>query len=91
MNQPARLPSRSLVTIENREKISITGIKQVDSFDESEISAHLENCAVSVYGQGLHISRLDLDNGILVVDGFITGVEYSDLQAHQGILSRLFK
>lgn len=91
MNQPTRMPARSLVNIENREKISITGIKQVDSFDESEVSAHLENASVSVYGQGLHISRLDLDNGILVIDGFITGVEYSDINHKGGLFERLFK
>lgn len=91
MNQPTRIPARSHVAIENREKISITGIKQVDSFDESEVSARFENSSVSVFGQGLHISRLDLDNGILVIDGFITGIEYSENQSHQGILSRLFK
>ena len=91
INQPTRLPARSLVNIENREKISITGIKQVDSFDESEVSALLENASVSVYGQGLHISRLDLDNGILVIDGFITGVEYSDISHKGGLFERLFK
>ena len=91
MNQPTRLPARSLVNIENREKISITGIKQVDSFDETEVSALLENASVSVYGQGLHISRLDLDNGILVIDGFITGVEYSDISHKSGLFERLFK
>ncbi len=91
MNRDTRIPARSLVTMENREKISITGVKQVDSFDESEVSARLENSGISVYGQGLHISRLDLDNGILVVDGFISGVEYSDTEKGQGFLSRLFK
>ncbi len=91
MNQPTRLPARSLVTIENREKISVTGIKQVDSFDETEVCARLENSTVAIYGQGLHISRLDLDNGILVVDGFITGVEYSDTNAKSGLFERLFK
>ena len=91
INQPTRLPARSLVNIENREKISITGIKQGDSFDESEVSALLENASVSVYGQGLHISRLDLDNGILVIDGFITGVEYSDISHKGGLFERLFK
>ena len=91
MNQPSKIPARSLITVENREKISIAGVKQVDSFDESEVSARLDNSGISVYGQGLHISRLDLDNGILVVDGFISGVEYSDTDSRQGIFARIFK
>ena len=46
---------------------------------------------MAVYGQNLHISRLDLDNGVMVVDGFINGVEYSDTENKGGIFSRLFK
>ena len=86
-----RTAKRASVNIENREKISITGVKQVDTFDDSEVSARLESSGISVYGQSLHISRLDLDNGILIIDGFISGVEYSDNDSRSGFLSRLFK
>ena len=91
MNQPHRAPARANVSIENREKITLTGISRVESFDESEVTARLDSALVSVYGQGLHITRLDLDNGVLTVDGFISGVEYSDTDRKGGILSRLFR
>ncbi len=89
MNQHA--PLRTSVNIENRERISITGILRVDTFDESEVTARLDSSGISVYGQGLHISRLDLDNGILIIDGFISGVEYSDPDSKGSIFARLFK
>lgn len=82
---------RTNVNIENRERISVTGIVRVDSFDESEVSARCENSGISVYGQNLHISRLDLENGILIVDGFVTGVEYSDKDKKDSFISRLFR
>lgn len=91
INQQNKMLMRTSVNIENRERISVTGVKKVDSFDESEVSAHLESAGISIYGQGLHISRLDLDNGILIVDGFISGVEYSDADIKSGFLSRIFK
>lgn len=91
INQQNKTLMRTSVNIENRERISVTGVKRVDSFDESEVSAHLESAQISIYGQGLHISRLDLDNGILIVDGFISGVEYSDSDIKSGFLSRIFK
>ncbi len=84
-------PARSNVAVDNRERISISGIVRVDSFDESEVSARCGSYGISVYGQGLHISRLDLDNGVLIIDGFINGVEYSDKDKKDGILSRIFK
>ena len=79
------------VTIENRERISLSGIVRMDSFDDGEVAARCESSSVTVYGQGLHITRLDLENGILIVDGFISGVEYADAENHGGFLSRLFK
>ncbi len=82
---------RSNVTIENRERINISGIVRVDSFDEAEVNARCESCGISVYGQGLHISRLDLDNGVLIIDGFISGVEYSDANKKDSFFSRIFK
>ncbi len=91
MNQQKYSVSRTGVTIENRERISVTGIVRIDSFDESEVCARVENSIVSIFGQGLHISRLDLDNGVLIVDGFISGVEYSDQENKGGFFGRLFK
>lgn len=89
--EQARTVMRTSVNIENRERISITGITRIDSFDEGEVNAATESSGVAVYGQGLHISRLDLDNGILTVDGFINGVEYSDKDKREGIFSRIFR
>ena len=91
MNTARQAPVRTNVNIENRERISVTGITRVDSFDEGEVSAATDNSGISVYGQNLHISRLDLENGILTVDGFITGVEYSDKEKREGLFSRIFK
>lgn len=91
MTQHNKMPLRTSVNIENRERISITGILRVDTFDESEVTARLDSSGISVYGQGLHISRLDLDNGILIIDGFISGVEYSDPDTKSSIFSKLFK
>ncbi len=82
---------RTGVNIENREKATITGIVRVESFDEHEVCAHTENSILTVYGEGLHIFRLDLDNGILIVNGFITGCEYSDLNVKNGFFSKIFK
>lgn len=91
MNTARQTPVRTNVNIENRERISVTGITRVDSFDEGEVSAATDNSGICVYGQNLHISRLDLENGILTVDGFITGVEYTDKEKREGLFSRMFK
>ena len=85
------LMPKSSVNIENRERISLSGIVKVESFDEGEVTARLDTGSVTVFGQGLHVTRLDPEGEILVVDGFISGVEFSDSQKSGGIISRLFK
>ena len=82
------------ITIENRQKITVTGVVDVVSFNEKEVIAKVDETHLTIFGFGLHIGKLDLDDGILVVDGLIGGVEYAempDLKNGQGIFSRLFK
>ena len=78
--------------IDNREKMSITGVSDVQSFNETEVILETDAGGITVFGQGLHISKLNLDEGQLVIDGFIEGVEYVDAQLNKGgFFSRLFR
>jgi len=86
-----KVPMRQSIQIENRERITLTGITRVDSFDEGEVNARCASSGIAVFGQGLHIAKLDLDNGMLIVDGFISGIEYSDSEKKESFLSRMFK
>ena len=82
------------ITIENREHITVTGVADVDSFNENEIMVRTDDGRLTVFGQGLHIARLDLEQGQLTVDGLIGGVEYTDVlekQPAQGLFSKLFR
>lgn len=66
------------VSIEGREKITVTQVTDVDAFDEAALWANLKEGAIEVTGQGLHIEKLDLEQGILVVSGQITSLTYTD-------------
>ena len=70
------------ILMENREKVTITGVDDVDSFDEEAVLLVTELGYITLHGMDLHISKLSLEEGQLVVEGEITGVEYSD---HEGI------
>jgi sporulation protein YabP len=84
MNNPApEKPKARLHTIvmENRRKASITGVSDVASFHDQEIVLRTEDGEVVLVGEQLHISNLSLDEGKLVVEGLIGGLEYSDAPA----------
>lgn len=79
------------VIIENRNKINMTGIKRVDNFDENEIILISELGELTIKGNGLHISKMDVDSGDLVIDGNIIGMIYNETSKNGSVLRRIFK
>lgn len=77
--------------LEGRERLTVSGVEDVERFDETTIV--MATCAgtMVVSGEGLHIGKLSLDGGELHVDGRIDSVSYEDAPAQRGsLLSRLF-
>ena len=74
MNQPTE-KSYGL-TLDRREKAVLTGVTDVERFDESEVVLHTHGGRLVLTGTGLHVSSLQLEEGRLLVDGAIDGVVY---------------
>ena len=75
-----------------RERLTVSGVEEVERFDEEEIVMRTAAGTLVVGGSGLHIGKLDLDGGTLYVDGAIQSLFYEDsTAASQGnLLRRLF-
>lgn len=78
------------IIIENRSRMSISGVSDVGSFDDNSVTLNTARGLLTVRGQGLHIERLSLETGELAVEGLIDGVEYSAEETGGGFWSRLF-
>lgn len=76
--------------LEGREHLSISGVEDVESFDDAGIVAHTSRGTLVIHGAGLHIERLTLDAGELAVEGEINSLEYLDGRQGGGLWSRLF-
>lgn len=79
-----------------RRKLELTGINNVNSFDEEEIVLETGLGNLCVLGQELHIIMLNLDEGKVGIEGDITSLEYKnqgpDIKTRgKNILSRLLK
>ena len=84
-------PHHSLV-LENREKMSLTGVTDVDSFDDTLITAYINYAQLVLTGNGLHISKLNTDEGELWVEGNVTSVSYQDNVAKSsGFFGKIFR
>ena len=79
--------------LEGRERLLVTGVEEVERFDEEEIVMATTAGTLVVGGTGLHIGKLNLDGGELHVDGAIHTLLYEDKATgggQGGFLRRLF-
>lgn len=80
------------VVMEDRQKISLTGVNDVDSFDEQSITAYTDVGELTISGKELHIAKLNIDSGEMCVDGLINSLVYSDEKPQQGgFFSKVFR
>ena len=74
-----------------RERLVVSGVEDVDRFDETGIVMSTAAGTLVVTGEDLHIGKLSLDGGELHVEGRIDSVTYEDEgQSRGGFFSRLF-
>ncbi len=79
------------IIMENRKTLSVSGVSDVDSFDEQTIVIHTGMGELTVKGTELHIERLSTDAGELTVNGNIYGLMYTDDREKSGFLAKLFR
>ncbi|MDD5905228.1 MAG: sporulation protein YabP [Clostridiales bacterium] len=78
--------------LEGRERLTVSGVEDVERFDESCIVMSTCVGTLIISGEDLHIGKLSLDGGELHVDGHIDAVTYEESAQQRGasLLSRLF-
>lgn len=81
------------VILEGRRKLTITGVTEIDSFDEQSVIVFCATGELAVRGEGLHINRIDVDTGELSLEGTrIDSLAYADnLPARGGFFGKLFR
>ena len=56
------------IHMDNRELLSVTGVTEVGSFNDREVTVFTEAGGMTVEGSGLHITKLNLDDGQIIVE-----------------------
>lgn len=78
--------------LDNRQRLTVAGVDSVESFDESSILLTTSQGALAIRGSDLHIEKLSLDGGDLLVEGTVDALTYEEEDTRQGsFLSRLFR
>lgn len=80
------------IILEDRSRLSVSGVDDVESFDDTTVSLITTSGALTIHGQGLHVDRLSLDGGELSVEGTINALQYEDnVEKSEGFWSKLFR
>ena len=80
------------VVIEERSSLTVSGVEDVERFDESTIVLSTSKGTMVVTGEDLHIEKLSLDGGDLKVEGSVDAVTYEDDgRGRGGFFSRLLR
>lgn len=82
------------IILENREKLSISGVLDVLSFDDQIVILETELGLLTVKGDNLRINKLSLDTADVIIDGEIYNLGYSEKDTNQksgGLFNKIFR
>lgn len=80
--------------LENRGKLSISGVLDVLSFDDQVVIVETELGLLTVKGENIRINKLSIDTSEVIVEGDISSMSYSDKSVEKSktsVLSKIFK
>ena len=77
------------LTLENRSKCAMTGIREVLSYSPREVALSSSNGRLTITGEGLKIVRFNELDGSLSLSGKVNAVRYDEQKPP--ILKRMFK
>ena len=81
----------NIVRIINRNDLIISGVKKVISFSPTQIILVALDCEMLILGEQLQTTKLDEENGELVVSGLINSIKWTEKKEKTSLLKRIFK
>ncbi len=80
------------VIMEDRRKINVSGVSDVDSFDEQTVVVFTDLGELTVKGSDLHISQFSMESGELIIEGKISSLVYTESAPKaSGFFGRVFR
>ena len=93
MNKTDKVLANQNIILENREKVSVTGVIDIHSFDDELVIAQTDLGILTIKGDDLKMNKLNLENNELIIEGKIIAVAYSDINNAKktGFMNKLNK
>lgn len=80
------------ILIEDRRLLKLSGVEQVDSFNDNTIVLSTIKGRLSIKGEELNVSKLNLDEGKVEIDGLINSLNYLSKEGEpKNLIGKIFK
>lgn len=82
------------LTLENRERLGITGVEKVENFNDESVILATNKGKLSIKGKNMSISKLNVEEGKIFVNGKIDSLLYSENSAEKekvGLIKKIFR
>ncbi|GLC90402.1 sporulation protein YabP [Lysinibacillus piscis] len=81
-----------ILTIRNRKRMDMTSVKSIERFDQEEFYIKTSQGHLLIRGEELHIVHLDVDKGLLTLEGTVKTLQYDEEDSgfSKGFLHKLF-
>ncbi len=78
------------LVLNNRSDMNLSGVNKVYSATENCVSLVLGTDDVLIEGNGLHVTKLDIDTGIVNVEGTVNSIKFGKSKNSKNFLKRIF-
>ncbi len=87
-----KMPVHNII-LESRSKLSVSGVTDVDRFDENTVLLYTSMGELTVCGTDLHVNDLSVDSGEMNIEGEIRSIVYGDPDRHSPLsfLGKIFR
>ena len=86
---------RHKVTLTDRELLDVSGVINVEKFTDEDILLETDQGMLNIKGEGMHMKQLNLDAGMISIEGIVKALTYLEGtapgQKSKGLLRRLLK
>lgn len=77
--------------MKNRDNLEISGVYDVEGFDEKEINCFTDFGQLIIRGEHLHVENMDTSSGQMKITGQVSALIYTAEKRHSSFVSKLFK
>ncbi|MCH5303973.1 MAG: sporulation protein YabP [Ruminococcus sp.] len=84
-----KIPKPHNLILDNRNKLSLTGVDDVLGFNEETVSVNTSMGDLIIRGSKLHISKLNLETGEVEIDGKVNSLQYAETKTNKSFMQRL--